>query len=293
MTIILASELFPPSSLSMFFFFSPAFLLAVETLSGLISVQPMKDHSAKSWEACITKILEESAISDIRCFLSDRDAVATSPRFRRMLLKKYSISWLYLRSRGKAYAAENQIRYVKQALSMAMMANPREKDWTKFVPGIVNHHNSGFIGDTGIRRSSVNKKTYLKVLEALYGSDSPDLLINVSSSENFSPEMGRHLWRYEVGQEVLVRIGTIYTEKKPAFYKPSASGSFSTRSYVIAKRVLKSSGDFFLCPLYRLRGVRGLVYEADLLPVDFQHAATTHQGDDGGGGEHGELPRVE
>jgi hypothetical protein len=271
-----------------------AFLLAVETLSGKISVQPMKDHSAKSWEAAISRILEESAISDIRCFLSDRDSVATSPAFRRTLLKKYAVSWLYLRSRGKAYAAENQIRYVKQAISMAMLAHPDEKDWTKFVPGIVAHHNSGFIGNTDIRRKSVNKHTYMSVLETLYKSESPDLLINVASSENFSPEMGKFLWRYDVGQEVLLRVGSLYSEKRPPFYKPSAKGSFSRRSYVIAKRVLKSSGDFFLCPLYRLRGVKGLAYEVDLLPVDFQHdAAAADQGDDGGGTGQRDLPRVE
>lgn len=268
-----------------------AFLLAVETLSGLIDVRPLRDKTAASWEKALAKMLEESAISDVRCILSDRDSVATSVRFRRTLLKKYSVSWLYLRSKGKATFAENQIRYVKQALSMALEAHPTERDWTKFLPGIVAHHNDGFVGDTGVRRKAVNKRTYMSLLERLYGSTQPDLLINVASSENVSPELGKSLWRYEIGQEVLLRIGSSYVEGGGKFAKPSAAGSFSRKTYVIVKRVLKSSGDFFLCPLYRLRGVRGLLYEADLLPVNFQRpdASATDSSHDPGGGGHGGL----
>ena len=129
----------------------------------------------------------------------------------------------------------------------------------------------------------------MSVLEALYGTENPDLLLNVSTSENFSRELGKKLWRYDVGQNVLLRVGASYVEKKSsAFSKTSTTGSFSRRTYVVARRVLKSSGDLFLCPLYQLSKVTGLVYEADLLPVNFSSQRDASPVDDPRDGVQGE-----
>lgn len=247
--------------------------------------------------------MQESTIRDVRTIQSDKDSVATSDKFKRTLLRRFGVSWSYLPSRNKAHIAESMIAHVKRALSMALEANPGEKDWTKFVGAIVEKHNNSVVPGTDVRRKSVSKANYMQLLEKLFRSGQPDMLLNVSTSQNISRRLGRFLWKYSLGDVVRVRIGSTYAETRSKFYKTSAGGSFSKRTFVIARRVLKSSGDLFLCPLYRLKNHRGLQYESDLLPtVAFQapeegrrrdDAPAADEGPGGEGGEHALPANVE
>lgn len=229
---------------------------------------------------------EESAIRDVRVCQSDRDSVATSDKFRRTLLRDFGVTWSYLPSRSKAHIAEAMIGHTKRALSMACEAHPEEKDWTIFVPAFVRHHNRSFVPGTDMRRNAVNKANYMKLLEKLYRTDQPDLVLNVSTAQNVSRQLGKFLWLYSIGQEVRVRINSTYAETRSKFYKKSTGGGYSKKTYFISQRVLKASGDMFLCPLYRLKDHRGLLYETDLLPtVAFQGPADDAVAADKGPGE--------
>jgi hypothetical protein len=86
------------------------FLLGVEGISGQLAVQPMKDLTTKSWEKALRYMVETSAFSSVRTFMSDRDSAVKSndesEGLRAKLKRDYGISWYFLRGRHKAARAE-------------------------------------------------------------------------------------------------------------------------------------------------------------------------------------------
>jgi hypothetical protein len=245
-----------------------AFLVGVETLTGQLACVPMRDRTSASWEAAVTTMIEES-YGSIRTIVSDRDVAVTSQAFRRGILKEYSISWIFLRARpSKAYRSERMISFLKRRLSVAMAANPDVNDWSVFVRGIVDEYNARKIRGTTIKRSSVGKDNYMDLLEELYRSEEPSLLLNIASGANFTPATRRKLWRYSVGDRVLLRRELDYHIKKSAFDKPTVLGSYAPRTRLVQRLLLKSNANLFLTPVYGLSRIKEYFYEKDLVPDD-------------------------
>jgi hypothetical protein len=245
-----------------------AFLIGVETLSQKLSCVPMRDRTSASWEAAVTKMIEES-YGEIRTIVSDRDVAVTSQAFRRRIAREYSISWIFLRSRpAKAFRAERMIYFMKRRLSVALAANPGTLDWSKYVAPIVAEYNARKIRGTGIRRSSVNKDNYMRLLEEIYRSEEPGLLLNIASGANFTPATRRKMWKYRVGDRVLLRRPLDYHLDKSVFDKPTVLGSYGARTFVVQRLLLKSNANLFLTPVYGLSGIKEYYYESDLLPDD-------------------------
>lgn len=242
-----------------------AFLVGYECLSGKIACVPCRDKSGVSWEKSITKMLEES-FSDIRCIVSDRDAVATSEKFRRSLKVRYNIDWVFLPLRGKAFFAELAVKILKTKLSVALLANPEERDWTKFVEDAVRSHNSEKIEGTDVVRSSVNKYNYVSLLSKLYKSKNPTMLFNISSGSNVSPETSKQIWNLKVGDRVLLNRKVT---NKNVFEKASVKGHYGKTVYSVKKRLWKTSSDFYIVPVYELDKIAGKFYESELLPILF------------------------
>jgi hypothetical protein len=242
--------------------------MGVECLSQKISCIPVKDKSSASWEKAITQMIEES-YGEIRNIVSDRDSAVTSAKFQRGIYHTYGVKFTFLRSRSKAFKAELMNKFMKRRLSIAMKANPNETDWTKFVPGIVKDYNSQKIPGTNITRDSVNKHNYMQLLEQLYKSKDPSMLFNISAGMNVSPETRKIIWRYNVGDKVLLNRDPDYTEGKDAFLKTSVKGAYGEKVYTIKNLVYKTS-KWTIVPTYRLKNIKGLFYEAELLPVLFQ-----------------------
>jgi hypothetical protein len=220
-------------------------------------------------------MLEES-VGEIRLIVSDRDAAATSKKFRRSILRQHSIRWYFLALRSKAHRAELMIKYVKFHLSMALKANPGS-DWKKYLPEIVDSHNREVIPGTSIVRNAVNEGNYLSLLGQLYGSKDPDMLFAVSSGQNYSPGIASLVWRRQVGDRVLVERKLNLKLRQRTFDKASVEGNFGEEVFVVKKRLLKSSADLFLVPVYRVGPadedgggyLPGLFYDNNLLPVGF------------------------
>jgi hypothetical protein len=245
-----------------------AFLMGVECLSQKIACIPVVNKSSASWEKAITKMIEES-YGEIRNIVSDRDSAVTSEKFRRGIYRDYGVKFTFLRSRSKAFKAENMIKFMKRRLSIAMKANPKETDWTQFVDGIVKDYNSQKIPGTNITRNSVNKNNYMQLLEQLYKSTDASMLFNVSAGMNVSPSVRKTIWRYNVGDKVLLNRNPDYTEGKDAFLKTSVKGTYGETVYTITEQVYKTS-HWTIVPTYRLNKIKGLFYEAELFPVLFQ-----------------------
>jgi hypothetical protein len=244
--------------------FLAAMIVGVECLSGKLSVVPVHDKSIDSWEKAITTMIEQN-YGEIHTIVSDRETALTSRRFRRGILKAYNIKMIFLLSRSKAFHSERLLRYCKERLSMAMKAHPGEKDWTRFISKIVANYNSKQIPGTTIVRNSVNKDNYLELLEQLYRTKAPTMLFNLSSSANFTPKTSKMLWKFSVGDRVLVERKQNYKEKNSAFLKTSVHGAYAPTAHVIEGLFLKSNGVLFLTPVYKLKDVKGYFYENSLL----------------------------
>jgi hypothetical protein len=241
--------------------------MGVESLSRKMAVVPVASRESVSWERAITKMLEES-FSDIRVVYSDRD-VATSAKFRRGIFRTHGVVWKYLRNNSKAFLAENGIRHFRSAVSVALEANPG-KDYRQFIPGIVNHYNAQPLPNTNVIRSSINADNYLSKLSQIYKTTDPDMLFNVASGGNFTRETERVLFRYKVGDRVLLNRKADYEQKTTAFDKASHLGTYGKTVFTIRKLVLKSNAGLFLVPTYRLEGRLGLYYEKSLIKVPFR-----------------------
>jgi hypothetical protein len=244
-----------------------AFLVGVECLSQKLACIPCKDKSSDSWEAAITKMVELS-MGEIRCLVSDRDAAVTGVTFRKRLLKKYGVSWIFLRSRSKAFRAESMIAYMKRRLSMALKGSGG-RDWVQFIGGIVDDYNSRPVTGTDIVRRTVNKDNYVDLMARLYKSPDPTMLFNTTSGSNYTEEARRVLFAYSPGQRVLLNKKADYTVTKRTFAKASVEGAYGERVYIVKSQILKTN--YYLhVPVYRLEGLKGAYYESELLPVSFQ-----------------------
>jgi hypothetical protein len=255
-----------------------AFLVAVECLSGKVSVVPCTGGTQKEWERAV-RIMVEHGFDSVSHVITDQDASVTGADFRERVERELGVTWSFLTRRSKAFKAERAIRWLKQALSVALAANRRgDLGWVRHLPGIVAHHNSQTVPGTSIVRSSVNKRNYLEVLEELYRTDDPTVLFNLTESANHPPEVARALWRYDVGDRVLVsrKVDDSLTRarvdpetgdtvrKRGKFEKPSEEGSFGPRVHVVTARKLKHNWKLFIVPVYAVDSLRGWWYETEL-----------------------------
>jgi hypothetical protein len=250
------------------------FLVAVETLSGKLGAVPCKDSRQSSWEGAIVRMLE-THFEQVSVIVSDRDVSVTGNAFRARMKRNYGISWTFLRSRSKAYRPERMIKYLKTRMSLALKASG-EKRWVDLLPVIVDDYNSKPIpGTGGIKRNSVSKGNYVSMLERLYQSEDPGSLNNIANSANYSKRVARSLWKFEIGDLVVLAKSVDYSRKKKgAFDKKSVKGSFGSRVYEITGRRLKSNGKHFLVAVYSVGGLSGLYYPGELRKALFADRPT-------------------
>jgi hypothetical protein len=254
-----------------------AFLVGKECLSEVLWCVPCKDFTMESWEQALKKMIENTYGLGLNHFISDRDVVALSERFRTSIKKTYGINWSFLKSRSKSFRAERAIRFLKDRLSIALMTNwKKSKNWIQYIDGILDEYNSKNVTGTRIQRKTVNKSNYVRVLEQVYRTKNPEALQNIQTGSNYSPGLRKKLFRYSLGDLVVLANRANYTKKLSAFSKPSVAGSYGQKKYAITRQRMKNNGNIYLTPVYGLEGLSGLFYPSELRP-----AYKTVRGDSG------------
>lgn len=167
------------------------------------------------------------------------------------------------------------IRFLKSRLSLALqLGYPKDLVWIDKIEGILADYNAGFIKGTDIPRDSVTKENFFSLLEKLTKSSDPTMLFNLSSSHNFSPWLQGKLWKYKIGDKVLVAREADYeakgqqTTKGGSFFKRSVEGSWAPPVRTVTDLWLKDS-KYFLNPCYQVSGLNGKFYQSELLPALF------------------------
>jgi hypothetical protein len=250
------------------------FLVGCDILTGRLYAVPTRNKKRESWENAILEMARQNE-GELAHLISDRDAAVTSPAFRLRLKKDYGISWSFLRSRSHAHRAERAIFFLKRRLSQALNLNPKgDNSWVRHLPSILREYNSRVVPGTLIPRDSVTKFNYMEVLEELRASTDPTMLWNISASSNFSPFLQKKLFKFRVGDRVLVARAADYesrgqeTQKGGSFFKRSVEGSYAPTVRTVTKLWLKDS-HFFLTPCYEVTGIIGKLYESELIPALF------------------------
>jgi hypothetical protein len=161
------------------------------------------------------------------------------------------------------------IRFLKERLSIAVRANGDGR-WVVHLPGILADHNAQLIKGTRIRRNSVDQNNYLDLVGKLYKSTEPSMLFNMAEPIRAPSKLARFLWRYAVGDRVMLARRVDYDLKdKTYFEKPSVKGAFGPKVYTVTACRVKMNSAFFLNPVYQLSQLTGLYYESELSPALF------------------------
>lgn len=247
------------------------FLLAVEMTTKQLAAVPIRSKKLSEVERAIGEIFETSAISKIRTLISDREAAVTSPKFRLMVRTRYGAELVYLPHRNKAYLAELYIRHVKTALSMAMESRkaagkPDYRNWKDLLPRVLSNLNRKFEAGTRFRRNSIDEENFQEFLNEKYGVKDATMMWNTRSVGGGgvkNPSWKKKIWKYAPGDRVLVNKRVLGAGSGDGgnggkggkgggsagiFSKPSVRGGYSRSVYVVTRRYLKSSGQFFLTP---------------------------------------------
>ena len=157
-----------------------------------------------------------------------------------------------------------------------MRANDNHK-WVELLPSFLKHHNSQKVRDTDVVRSSVSQYNYVGLLSQLFKTSNPTAMSNISSSEHYPPEIAGLVWRFELGDKVLLARKADYSLKgaKNYFEKVSTRGSFGPRVHVVSRRMGKNNADLFITPVYQLEALPGTwFYEQELRLAVFAREAS-------------------
>jgi hypothetical protein len=183
----------------------------------------------------------------------------------------------FIPNRGKSYLAERYLRYTKEHVALACKFNKKKDlNWTRHLSSVVKEWNGRIVPKTNYRRSTIDKTNFLDFLGQVHGTKDPDIMMNLGTSTHHSPRVQKALWRYKLGDRVVLLRASNYQvgEKTKTWHKPSEEGRFGTRQYVISKLVLKRDKDMKLLPVYQLvnekgEPLSGLWYEREIKKISF------------------------
>lgn len=174
------------------------------------------------------------------------------------------------------------IRFLKQRLAIAERANG-DGQWVRHLPGVLRDFNNSKIKGTDVKRSSVNHTNYLDLLGKLRHTSEPSLLFNMTEAFNAPSGLARFLWRYSLGDKVLLARRVDYAIKNRSYFeKPSVSGTFGPRVYTVVACRTKLNAEYFLCPIYGISSpgtgrLSGYFYESELSPALFDQVRPVKQ----------------
>jgi hypothetical protein len=164
------------------------------------------------------------------------------------------------------------IRWTKEALSTSIRMTGNHR-WIELLQKIVRRHNREFLpGQKKLRRSDVDETNWLEAVNASKKSKDSSLLFNISRASDLPPAAESVVWRYKVGDKVLLSRSADFsiTGKVKKFEKPSVVGAFGDKVYTISHRDVHLSKDSHYVPVYFLKELHDgldVCYQEELRPA--------------------------
>jgi hypothetical protein len=224
------------------------FLVCVENLTNRLFVEPCKRKGTPSWLRAIQTFIELTR--NVRTIYSDRDAVATSPKFKDKMSTDYNIRWYFLKKGSKSYLAERYIRFVKTKLSQALMQK-KTKNWIQFVKPLLQEYNKQKVQGTTFKRQTIDKGNFSQFLSQVFRTKEPELLFSASRAGPFEHESwNKQIFKFRIGQKVLLARKANWkkvegntdrqTESGGVFMKASTVGGFGDKQFTVSGRQLRA-----------------------------------------------------
>jgi hypothetical protein len=221
------------------------FLVSVENLTNKLFVAPCKDKGSASWLKAIQTFIELTR--NVRTIFSDRDSVATAPKFKTRMESDFGLRWYFMKKGSKSYLAERYIRFVKTKLSQAMV-HKKTKNWIQFIQPLVVEYNKQKVERTNLRRQTIGKHNWSDFLSQLFRTKEPELLFNSSRAGPFLHDSwNKKIFKFAVGQKVLLARhanwkkseGDLDQKAKSVFLKASTVGGFGDKHFTVSGRQLR------------------------------------------------------
>ena len=239
-------------------------LVCVDSLSQRVELKAFANKGQESWERGVKYFMERMPC--VRAIISDRDSSVSGSAFQDRIYKELGVRWIHLRSRSKSYLAERMIYTVKVRLQQALDLNYPDLNWLQYMQPFCDDYNGRKVKHTNIRRIDVDKSNELKVIQQQFKVKDVGSLFNSSTCSNFSPYMLKKLkLPFKSGDRVLISKSANYTLRKDAFTKKSIDGTFSRKTYVVDRPVLKANSDQFFTVAWKIHGLEGLFYSTELV----------------------------
>jgi len=165
----------------------------------------------------------------------------------------------------QAFLAEKYIGHCKSFLSQAIRANGDNR-WVRLVPNFVRDHNAQPVTNTNIARNTVNQHNYVGLLSELFKTDSPTLINNISSVEDYPDPLAPLVWKFDLGDKIMLSKQVDFMAKeKSAFSKVSVTGSYGPAVHTVTRRMAKNNSNFFISACYQISSYESVWwYEQEL-----------------------------
>ena len=237
------------------------FLVAVENLTNRLFAYPTQGKDTNQWLDSIARFIEINR--DVSVIFSDRDSVATSPKFRTEVQEKYGLNWYFLKKGNKSFLAERYIGYLKTQLSKALASQSATKTtlaeqqrWVEYLPRICETYNSQTIPGTRYKRSRIDAANFDLFAEQLFKvKDIAGERYNsfVKGAFEHHDRWTKIIFKFAVGDKVLLAKAANWKVKSSIFAKASIEGNFGTTLFTISGRQLRATKKFDrLVPVYSL-----------------------------------------
>ena len=231
--------------------------VASEAGTQLCFATPMSGTSMPDFGKAIREMYEVSAFEKPHTLWSDREKALSSKSFQKEMTDLYGLRFQFLKYRHKAFAAERQIRTLKESLHALMELNGTRRWVGPLLQEVVRRHNQGRAHGTSFKRTQVSSN-WNAFLKEFLDVPVPSAVMSASGAESF--EIGGHrryshlLWPLQTGDPVLLhRSGYSETAEKNSQLKRSVVGKAGRRVFYVHRRLLKSTNQLGLVPVFQLR----------------------------------------
>lgn len=236
------------------------FLVAAENVTNRLFALPTRGKDTRQWLDSIARFVELTR--NVQVVYTDRDSVATSPRFREQIMQDYGISWHFLRKGHKSFLAERYIGFVKQKLVQACKALDTGKRWVDHLPAICKGYNESKIPGTSYTRQSVDRNNFDHFAGQLFGDRNYDLRMNAFGAGPFEQDAwNRRIFKFDLGDKVLVSRAADWrlVGSGGAYKKPSMQGTFDPDKVrtVVGRQLRADKAYKTMVPVYALAEFEG------------------------------------
>jgi hypothetical protein len=228
------------------------FLVAVENLTNRLFALPTRGRDTGQWLKSVAEIVEKTG--NVRVIITDRDSVALSARFRNKIASTYGVRWFFLKKGHKSYLAERFVGFLKKKLGQALSLWGG-KNWLGYLAEAVEAYNNERVPGTSYKRKNVIRKNFNRFASQLLKEPKLDTRFSSFKAGPFkNRDWNKRIFRFELGQKVLLARKADWSKKPYRFVKISELGGFGPSVYTVSGRQLRANKRFDrYIPVYSLK----------------------------------------